>query len=480
MEINEIIQQRQEKLKSLKEKGVTVYPSLSPLHTQIGEELKEFKEGRVVSFCGRIMAKRLHGKVLFMDLRDSTGKVQLYIKSDIIGQENFQMLQELDIADFINARGELFRTHTGEPTVKLLEFAVLAKALRPLPEKWHGLKDVELRYRQRYLDLLSNEEVKKVFIIRSRIIKAVRDFLDLKGYLEVETPMMHSIAGGAAGRPFKTYHNEYDLDLYFRIAPELYLKRLLVGGMDKVYEINRSFRNEGVSTRHNPEFTMLEVYSAYANYEDMMQLAEELVTFIAQQILGTTKLTYQGKDIDLKSPWQRRSFAKMVKDKFNIDPQDSPQVMLKKLQDKGTAEGNSRLSRSQINKIIEDALEQDITNNPTFVTDYFASLCPLAKNTKESPLISERFELYMAGMEIGNAYSELNDPAEQRRRFEEELVELEAAEKKCVDEEYILALEHGMPPAGGLGIGIDRLVMLLTDQSSIRDVILFPLLRPGK
>ncbi|HTZ10842.1 MAG TPA: lysine--tRNA ligase [Candidatus Margulisiibacteriota bacterium] len=480
MEISEIIQQRQEKLRSLEEKGITVYPSLSPLHTQIGEGLKDFTEGKKVSFCGRIMAKRLHGKVIFMDLRDSTGKVQLYAKSDIMGEEGFRVLQDLDIADFINAKGELFKTHTGEPTVKLEAFAVLAKALRPLPEKWHGLKDVELRYRQRYLDLLSNEEVKKVFILRSRVIGAVRDFLDAKGYLEVETPMMHSIAGGAAGRPFKTYHNEYDMDLYFRIAPELYLKRLLVGGLDKVYEINRSFRNEGVSTRHNPEFTMLEVYSSYANYEDMMHLTEELVTFIAQQILGTTKLTYQGKDIDLKPPWQRRSFARMVKDKFDIEAQDSPVVMLKKLQDKGAAEGNSRLSRSQINKIIEDALEHDIANNPTFVTDYFSSLCPLAKNKNESPLISERFELYVAGMELGNAYSELNDPAEQRRRFEEEIKGLDAAEKKSLDDEYILALEHGMPPAGGLGIGIDRLVMLLTDQPSIRDVILFPLLRPEK
>jgi len=275
MELNEIIQQRKAKLASLQAKGIAAYPQVSPLHTQIGAELGSFQEGSKVSLCGRIMAKRLHGKVIFLDLEDESGRIQLYVKADIIGEENFKVLEDVDIADFLNVKGELFKTHTKEPTVKVEEFVVLAKALRPLPEKWHGLKDVELRYRQRYLDLIANKEVKKAFLLRSRVIKAIRNFLDEKGFLEVETPMMHSIAGGAAGRPFKTHHNEYDLDLYLRIAPELYLKRLLVGGLDKVYEINRSFRNEGVSTRHNPEFTMLEVYGAYANYEDMIQLTQD-------------------------------------------------------------------------------------------------------------------------------------------------------------------------------------------------------------
>jgi len=330
------------------------------------------------------------------------------------------------------------------------------------------------------LDLIANDEVKKVFLLRSKIIKASRNFLDEKSFLEVETPMMHPIAGGAAGRPFKTHHNEYDLDLYLRIAPELYLKRLLVGGFDRVYEINRSFRNEGVSTKHNPEFTMLEVYSAYADFEEMMRLAEDLIIAVARDVLGNSSFVYQGKTIDLTPPWQRRSFSEMVKEKFDINASDEAPVMLKKLQEKGFAKDKARLTRSQINKIIEEVLEEDLSVNPTFITDYFTSLCPLAKTRKDNPLISERFELYVAGLEIGNAYSELNDPIEQRRRFEEEIKELNADEKKNVDDDYILALEHGMPPAGGLGIGIDRLVMLLTDQASIRDVILFPLLRPEK
>jgi lysyl-tRNA synthetase class 2 len=290
--------------------------------------------------------------------------------------------------------------------------------------------------------------------------------------------MMHAVPGGAAGRPFKTFHNEYSMDLFLRIAPELYLKRLLVGGLDKVYEISRSFRNEGVSIRHNPEFTMLEVYQAYADYEDMMQLSEDLITSVAKEVLGKVNFSYQGKDVDLDSSWKRLSFAKTVKEEFGIEPLDEPAVMLNKLQKKGFAKEAVKLTRSQVAKIIEDILEQQMNPSPTFVTDYFTSFCPLAKIKKDDPQISERFELYIAGLEIGNAYSELNDPTEQKRRFEDEIQDLKADEKKSVDEDYCLALEHGMPPAGGLGIGIDRLVMLLTDQPSIRDVIFFPLLRP--
>jgi lysyl-tRNA synthetase, class II len=478
MDINEIIQQRTTKLEGLKAKNVPLYPANVPEHIRIGEALSSFEEGKRVTLCGRIMANRAHGKVNFMDLRDSTGKIQLYIKQDVVGQEKAALLPDLDIADILSVSGELFKTHTGEFTVKVADFTVLAKALRPLPEKWHGLKDVELRYRQRYLDLLSNEEVKKVFLLRAKIIQAIRSFLDERGFLEVETPMMHDIAGGAAGRPFKTFHNEYSMDLYLRIAPELYLKRLLVAGLDRVYEVNRSFRNEGVSTRHNPEFTMLEVYQAYADYEDMINLTQDLICYAAKQVLGQEELIYQGKTIDLKTPWRRQSFAGLVKDKFGIEPQDEPLVMLTKLRAKGLAKDQNRLSRSQINKIVEDALEQELLVNPTFITDYFTSLCPLAKTKKDNPLISERFELYVAGMEVANAYSELNNPLEQRKRFQEEIRELDTQEKKSLDEDYLLALEHGMPPAGGLGIGIDRLVMLLADQPSIRDVILFPLLRP--
>ena len=478
MDIKEIIQQRIAKLEALGAKKVALYPADVPEHEAIGQVLSNFEEGRKVTLCGRVMANRAHGKVNFIDLRDATGKIQLYIKEDIIGVEKAGLIEQLDIADLISASGELFKTHTGEFTLKVDDFVILSKALRPLPEKWHGLKDVELRYRQRYLDLISNEDVKKVFLLRAKIIKSIRNYLDAKNFLEVETPMMHDIPGGAAGRPFKTFHNEYSMDLFLRIAPELYLKRLLVGGLERVYEINRSFRNEGVSTRHNPEFTMLEVYQAYANYEDMIDLAQNLICHVVKETLGKQELTYQGKTIALKTPWSRQSFAGLVKDKFAIQPQDDTQAMLKKIQTKWFARDKNRLSRSQINKIIEETLEQDMPGNPVFITDYFSSLCPLAKNRKDNPLISERFELYIAGMEVANAYSELNDPLEQRRRFEEELKDLNAEEKKNMDDDYILALEHGMPPAGGLGIGIDRLVMLLTDQPSIRDVILFPLLRP--
>lgn len=480
MEINEIIEQRKAKLNSLKDKGIEPFDAPWSSRVEIGAVLKDFQAGRKVVLAGRIMAKRSHGKAAFLDLKDYTGKIQLYLKADIIGQDKFSLLDDLDIADIIGIKGELFKTHTEEPTVKVEEFNILAKALRPLPEKWHGLKDVEVRYRQRYLDLIANEEVKKIFLMRSRIIKAIRDFLDEKSFQEVETPMMHSIPGGAAGRPFKTVHNEYKMDLYLRIAPELYLKRLLVAGLDRVYEINRSFRNEGVSTRHNPEFTMLEAYAAFADYEEMMRLTEDLIAFVAEKVLGTRKLVYQGKEIDLSPPWQRRSFAQMVKTKFDIEPADEVPVMLKKLREKGFAKDKERLTRSQVNVIIEDILEQDMNVNPTFVTDYFTNISPLAKTKKDNPLICERFELFIAGLEIGNAYSELNDPVEQRKRFEEEIRELNKDEKKNVDDDYLLALEHGMPAAGGLGIGIDRLVMLLTDQPSIRDVILFPLLRPEK
>ena len=478
MEIKEIIKQRKEKLAGLKAKNGTEYDNSYFSRVNITEAVHNFQEGRKVVLCGRIMAQRGHGKVSFWDLKDATGKIQLYLKEDILGKDRFSALEDLDIADIIGVKGELFQTHTAEPTVKVEEFVLLSKALRPLPEKWHGLKDVELRYRQRYLDLMANEEVKQVFLLRTKIIQAIRKFLDERGFLEVETPMMHNIPGGAAGRPFSTHHNEYGLDLYLRIAPELYLKRLLVANLDKVYEINRSFRNEGVSTKHNPEFTMLEVYSAYADYEDMMRLAKDLLTFAAREALGETNFVYQGKAVDLTSEWPKYSFAKIVKEKFDIAPDDSAEVMLKKLQSKGQALGLKRLSRSQVAKVIEEILEQGMTGNPTFVTDYFTHMCPLAKTKKDDPLISERFELYIAGLEIGNAYSELNDPLEQEKRFQEELEDLDKEEKKALDKDYILALEHGMPPAGGLGIGIDRLVMLFTDQPSIRDVILFPLLRP--
>ena len=440
--------------------------------------MSNFKEDQEACIAGRLTAKRAHGKACFCDLKDQSGKIQLYLKSDIVGQENFLLFQDLDIGDFVGVKGSTFKTHTGEATLKVDNFTLLSKSLRPLPEKWHGLKDVQIRYRQRYLDLISNEEVKQVFLMRSKIVSYIRSFLDAKGFIEVETPMMHYIPGGAAGKPFKTYHNELDMDLYLRIAPELYLKRLLVGGFEKVYEINRNFRNECLSTRHNPEFTMLELYSAYDNYEDMMSLCQELIANCAKEILGKTTLTFDGKEINLLGDWQKCSFAEMVKNKFGIVPEDDVKIMLKKLKDKGREIKEEKLSRMQIVRIIEEFLQEGQSSLPVFFTDYFSILCPLAKNKKDNPLISERFELFMGGMEVANAYSELNDPIEQRSRFIEEIKD--EKEKKDLDEDYVTALEYGMPPAGGLGIGIDRLVMIFLNQPSIRDVVLFPLLRLEK
>ncbi|MFC1709656.1 lysine--tRNA ligase [Candidatus Omnitrophota bacterium] len=478
MELVDIIKQRKAKLKLFKEKGIELFPSKFLRSHSIEDLVNNFKPEIKVSIGGRIFAKRKHGKVCFCDLKDQDGKIQLYVKGDIIGQDNFSLFQELDIGDFIGVSGELFKTHTGEITVKVEEFTLLAKSLRPLPEKWHGLKDIQIRYRQRYLDLISNEEVKKVFEMRSKIIAYIRSFLDKNGFMEVETPMMHYIPGGAAGKPFQTHHNELNMDLYLRIAPELHLKRLLVGGFEKVYEINRSFRNEGVSTRHNPEFTMLELYSAYDNYRDMMKICQELIASCAQEILGKTKLTFAGKEIDLGAEWQQCSFAEVIKDKFGILPEDDVKIMIKKLSAKGRDIKEGKLTRMQVVRIVEDFLQEGQSCAPVFFTDYFSILCPLAKNKTDNPLLSERFELFMGGMEVANAYSELNDPIEQKARFIEELKG--DKDKKELDEDYINALEHGMPPAGGLGIGIDRLVMIFLDQPAIRDVILFPLLRLEK
>lgn len=472
----ELFQQRKEKLALFQKEGLSDYPSaLFKERLYIEDILKNFQEGREVVFCGRLVAKRSHGKAIFWDLKDASGKVQLYLKEGVIGQEKFAAVSQLDIADIILVKGELFKTHTQEASINVREIFLLAKALRSLPEKWHGLKDIEIRYRQRYLDLIANEEVKNVFLLRSRLITQIRSFLDQRGYLEVETPMMHHIPGGASGRPFKTFHNEYDLELFLRIAPELYLKRLLVGGLERVYEINRNFRNEGVSTRHNPEFTMLEVYSAYADYREMMILCRELITHLATVILKDQKFIYQGRSIDL-TKWQEISFAKTMKENYDINPDDRLEDWVKKLK-KHEIKVEDTLSRSFITNLMAELVEPKAAH-PVFVTDLFTDFCPLAKRKKDNPLLSERFELFIAGIELGNAYSELNEPLEQKIRFSEEIKGLEKGEKKNLDEDFLAALEYAMPPAGGLGIGIDRLVMLFTDQPAIRDVILFPLLRP--
>lgn len=443
-------------------------------HT-IEEILQAFQEGSEVSVAGRLISKREHGKSGFAHIMDYSGKLQIYAQKNTLA-EGFDLFKDLDIGDIIGVRGKLFTTKTQEKTVLASQIKLLAKALRSLPEKWHGLKDVEIRYRQRYLDLIANPEVRNVFLKRSKIISLIRDFFGQRGYIEVETPMLQHIAGGAAGKPFATHHNATDSNVYLRIAPELYLKRLLVAGIDKNFEINRSFRNEGISTRHNPEFTMLEAYCAYCDYEYMMKLCEELFSHLAQQICGSLHITYQGKAIDLAPPWQRLSFAELFKKEFGVEPADSQDVVVSKVSEKlNLAKG---LSRSQVLKICEELIEKNFPGDkPVFITDFFTWSSPLAKQKKDNPYLVDRFELFIAGLEVANAYSELNDPIEQKKRFTKQL-EVEEELPKKIDEDFIVSLEHGMPPAAGLGIGIDRLIMVLLDQPSIRDVILFPLLKP--
>ncbi len=477
-EENDLIKQRKIKLEDIAKSGIYAYGERFGVTSHIKDLTGDFLEGRTVVLAGRITAARVHGKSIFYDIKDSSGKIQVYAKEDIIGKSNFLLLKNIDIGDFIGIKGETFKTRTGEPTVIVKELKILAKALRPLPEKWHGLKDIETRYRQRYIDLIVNDDVKNVFIMRSKTISHIRKFLDEKGFIEVETPMMQPIPGGAAGKPFKTHHEALGIDLYLRIAPELYLKKLLVGGFEKVYEINRNFRNEGISIRHNPEFTMLEVYEAYSDCSGMMKLTEELITVLAKEVLGKTTLEYQGKAIDL-SRWERVSFADLMNEQFGIAPSDKQEEWVKKLRKKGIELEGEDISRTQIINIVGELVEPKAGNHPVFVVDIFKEMCPLAKVKADNPLLTDRFELYMGGMEIANAYSELNDPIEQKKRFSDELRNTRS-ERRKIDEDFIRALEYGMPPAGGLGVGIDRLVMVLTDSPSIRDVILFPQLKPEK
>jgi len=475
-EENELIRQKRAKLEAIRSAGIYPYGGKFEISSTIKALKDDFAEGRQATVAGRIMAARLHGKSLFFDIKDSTGRIQAYAKADAVGAERFEFLSNLDIGDFLGVRGDTFKTRTGEPTIVLKDFEILAKSLRPLPEKWHGLKDVETRYRQRYVDLVMNDDVKNVFIARSRIVSRIRAILDGRGFIEVETPMMQSIPGGAAGKPFKTHHEALNTDLYLRIAPELYLKRLLVGGLDRVYEINRNFRNEGISVRHNPEFTMLEVYEAYSDCEGMMRLTQELITDLAKNVMGKSDLEYQGKKIDL-SKWEKISFAQLMKEQFDITPDEKPEEWVRKLKSKGVEIEGKELSKTQLINIVGELIEPKAGNHPVFVVDLFKELCPLAKAKRDNPFLTDRFELYMGGMEIANAYSELNDPVEQRERFEADLKDIPPG-TRTIDEDFLRALEYGMPPAGGLGIGIDRLVMILTNSASIRDVILFPQLKP--
>jgi len=447
----------------------------------------------VVSTAGRLSAIRAHGGLAFADLRDATGKIQISVKRDVVGEASWALFETLDLGDILGVSGPVFKTKTGEVTVAADSFTLLAKALQPLPEKWHGLKDVEVRYRKRYLDLIANEPVRKVFEQRARLLASIRRTLDGLGFLEVETPMMHAIPGGAAGEPFITHHKMLDMDLYLRLAPELHLKRLLVGGFDRVYELNRSFRNEGLSAKHNPEFTMLEVYQAYGDCSAMMELVERLITQAAKEVLASLTFQYQGQAIDLTPPWPRVSFAEEMR-KLGLSPSSSLEDMQAALTKRGGK--MTGVSRSQIVRLVEQLFEPKTQTKPLFVVDYWTELSPLAKSKADNPLVADRFELFIGGMEVANAYSELNDPIEQRRRFEAQMADqrqetrdkrpqrarlqspVSGLRSKHIDEDFIEALEYGMPPAGGLGVGVDRLAMLLLNQPSIKDVILFPLLKP--
>ncbi|MDI6735602.1 MAG: lysine--tRNA ligase [bacterium] len=464
-ETTELLEIRRQKLIFWQEKGI--YPfgqRYETTHTsqQVIEGFKEGSEEKVRS-AGRLMSRREHGKSIFAHIKDVQGKIQIYARADILGDDDFSLFKEFDTGDFIGIQGKVFKTHKGEITILVEKFTFLSKSLRPLPKEWYGLKDTELRYRQRYVDLLVNEEVKNLFITRGKIIKLLKEFLDKQDFLEVETPMMQSIPGGAIAKPFITHHNALGIDLYLRIAPELYLKRLVVGGLERVYELNRNFRNEGISTRHNPEFTMLEVYQAYADYTDMMRLTEELLMFVVQNLFGSLKITCEDKEIDFTPPWQRITVYEAISKYTGVE--------VTRLEDIRKIIDDKEKSLTEIlNHILDNEVEPNLIQ-PTFLMDYPTVLSPLARQKQNNPELVERFEFFISGQELGNAYSELNDPIEQKKRFYEQ-------NPDKIDEDYIEALEYGLPPCGGLGIGIDRLVMALTNTTSIREVVLFPQLRP--
>jgi lysyl-tRNA synthetase class 2 len=487
-EINELIEQRLKKLEELRQAGIEPFgcsyyaeDHASDLLNKFDAVPKETLEANPVlcSLAGRIVSMRDFGKAAFAHVQDVTGKIQVYFKKDILGEKQ-GFLKQLDIGDIIGLKGKLFRTKTNELTIEVGDFVFLSKSLRPLPEKWHGLKDIETRYRQRYVDLIVNTEVRKTFATRSAIIKAVRDFLESKDFIEVETPMMQQIPGGATAKPFKTHHIALGVDLYLRIAPELYLKRLLVGGFERVYELNRNFRNEGISTKHNPEFTMLEFYIAYRDYNFLMSLTEELITSVAQRTMGTLKIPYGDTSIDLTPPWPRIPMLEAL-----LQNGIPPEV----LNDRGKAKEWAKAHSIEIEgdvslwKILDEIFKEMVEPGlvrPTFITDYPVELSPLAKRKRENPELTERFELFIASQEIANAFSELTDPVDQNERFMKQVEEKAKGDEEAhrMDEDFIRALEYGMPPAAGEGIGVDRLVMVLTNAQSIRDVIFFPQLKP--
>ncbi len=480
------IEQRRRKLAAIRADGIAPYGARFLDKTSLREILEQPETASsdtpvIHGAAGRIVSLRRFGKAAFAHLQDATGRLQVYFKQAHLSAAAFDLFEKLDMGDQIGVRGPLFLTKTGERTLQVQQLTLLSKSLRPLPEKWHGLTDVELRYRMRYLDLIANPEVRDLFVRRARIIALIRQFLNARQFVEVETPMMHPIAGGAAARPFVTHHNALGLDLYLRVAPELYLKRLIVGGFERVFEINRNFRNEGISTIHNPEFTMLEFYMAYGDYHDMMSLTERMFSEIAGEISGTLHLSYQGKRIDLTPPWLRLPYLSAIAQRHRVEVSDlaDPQkaAALAKAAHLAVPEGSPL--HEIWNALFEATVEPELTG-PVFITDYPTAISPLAKRHADAPHLTERFELYIAGREIANAFSELNDPDDQRARFEAQVAARQAGDSEAhrMDEDYLQALEYGMPPTAGCGIGIDRLAMLFTDRSSIRDVILFPQMKP--
>ncbi len=490
---SKILKDLREKLEKFRSMGINPYPNRYRITHRIGEvvsalrdeydpeKLSSFGE---VSLAGRLMSLRIHGKISFAHIKDQTGKIQIYVARDDVGADFYrEVFKKLDVGDIIGVKGIPFRTRTKELTIHCKEVRLLSKVLRPLPEKWHGLKDIETRYRQRYLDLIMNEESRRKFEIRSETVRMIRDYLTSLGFLEVETPIMQPIPGGAAAKPFVTHHNALDIDLYLRIAPELYLKRLVVGGFDRVFELGRCFRNEGISSQHNPEFTMVEFYMAYADYKDLMELTEDMISKIVNKIHGKTKIVYQGKEIDFTPPWKRITFHEALVEIGGIPEKalEDEELARSIARDLEIEEEKIKSFGKLLGELFEKTVEEKLIQ-PTFVYDYPKDISPLAKSKEDNPDIVERFELIIAGREIANAYTELNDPIDQKERFLQQLKERELGDEEAhrMDEDYIVALEYGLPPTAGEGIGIDRLVMILTDAPSIRDVILFPVLRPEK
>ena len=485
LDLNNLMKIRKEKLDNLKKEGkdpfeITKY---NRTHTskQIMDNYEEL-EGKDVTIAGRIMAKRIMGKASFCHIQDEDGRIQSYVSINDLGEESYKKFKEDDIGDIIGIKGFVFKTRTGEVSIHAKELVLLSKSLRPLPEKFHGLKDTDLRYRQRYVDLIVNPEVKDTFLKRTKIISEIRNVLNEKGYIEVETPILNNIAGGAAARPFITHHNTLNMDMYLRIANELYLKRLIVGGFGKVYEMGRMFRNEGMDIKHNPEFTNIELYSAYEDYNDMMDIAEEIISTVSKRVLGTTKITYQGTEIDLTPSWKRKSMIDAINDVTGVDFNkiESDEQAIQVAKEHGIELVEGKQTRGHIiNQFFEDKVEETLIQ-PTFIYDYPVEVSPLTKRKPSDKRLTERFELFIGGREYGNAYSELNDPIDQYERFKKQVEARESGDEEAnmMDEDFINALEYGMPPTGGLGIGVDRLIMLLTDSASIRDILLFPTMKP--